>query len=393
MNINFLQANGQYIGYSTITKACNLYNINIRTGCFCNPGACSLITTLSSSEQIKNYEQGHVCWDEKDLINGKPTGSVRISFGWSNTEKDLDLFLSMVEENLIMKHDTQKEFFLEKRILTLKQFIIYPIKSCSGISVPSWELSEEGPLFDREWTLVDSNGNYLSQKHYPKMSQIIPSIDLITRTLTISFANEKINLDLDFYPPDLFQDCTVCGTKVVGLVYKDSHITGMLSKFLNVTCHLVRKNPYNDRFARDCDKKINFSNDSQYLLVSQASLDDVNERMKHYDIDHSGCHYQHSDWLVDRFRPNFVIQGEMKPFEEDEFQVLHMGQKEFKITGNCNRCSMICVDQITLRVQNEPLKTLMKYRRRETKILFGVLLAHTNFKKGDRVSVGDVIIN
>ncbi|XLS60426.1 hypothetical protein HN51_014654 [Arachis hypogaea] len=25
---------------------------------------------------------GHVCWDDHDVINGKPTGAVRVSFGY-----------------------------------------------------------------------------------------------------------------------------------------------------------------------------------------------------------------------------------------------------------------------------------------------------------------------
>ena len=36
----------------------------------------------------ENFEAGHVCWDDNDLIAGQPTGAIRISFGFSSTAAD-----------------------------------------------------------------------------------------------------------------------------------------------------------------------------------------------------------------------------------------------------------------------------------------------------------------
>ena len=43
-------------------------------------------------------QAGHVCGDSMDLIDGKPTGSVRISFGFSSTLSDAEQFLRFVYE-------------------------------------------------------------------------------------------------------------------------------------------------------------------------------------------------------------------------------------------------------------------------------------------------------
>ena len=44
------------------------------------------------------YEAGHVCGDMVDLINGKPTGSVRISFGYMSRQADVDTLLQLIRE-------------------------------------------------------------------------------------------------------------------------------------------------------------------------------------------------------------------------------------------------------------------------------------------------------
>ncbi|XLU18960.1 hypothetical protein S245_055026, partial [Arachis hypogaea] len=31
---------------------------------------------------------GHACWDDHDVINGKPTGAVRVSFGYMSTYEE-----------------------------------------------------------------------------------------------------------------------------------------------------------------------------------------------------------------------------------------------------------------------------------------------------------------
>jgi molybdenum cofactor sulfurtransferase len=65
--------------------------------------------------------------------------------------------------------------------------------------------------------------------------------------------------------------------------------------------------------------------------------------------------------VLERFRANFIIETmNGVPFEEDEFERIHIGSiafkvrnlfciktRKFKVTGKCTRCQMICVDQET----------------------------------------------
>ena len=59
-----------------------------------------LLCMMSSSfvllYSIGILKAGHVCGDDLDLIDGLPTGSVRVSFGFSSTLEDAETFLSFV---------------------------------------------------------------------------------------------------------------------------------------------------------------------------------------------------------------------------------------------------------------------------------------------------------
>ena len=50
-------------------------------------------------------QSGHVCGDSMDLIDGQPTGSVRISFGYSSTLEDARQFLRFVYECFLTNAD------------------------------------------------------------------------------------------------------------------------------------------------------------------------------------------------------------------------------------------------------------------------------------------------
>ena len=45
-----------------------LNKIHLRTGAFCNPGACAAALGLTAEDVKSNFEAGHVCWDDQDLI-------------------------------------------------------------------------------------------------------------------------------------------------------------------------------------------------------------------------------------------------------------------------------------------------------------------------------------
>ncbi|KAM6218432.1 molybdenum cofactor sulfurase [Rhynchocyon petersi] len=96
INFNVLDDQGNVIGYSQVDKMASLYNIQLRTGCFCNTGACQRYLGRSDEMVKKHLQAGHICGDNIDLIDGQPTGSVRISFGYMSTLEDAQAFLRFI---------------------------------------------------------------------------------------------------------------------------------------------------------------------------------------------------------------------------------------------------------------------------------------------------------
>lgn len=61
---------------------------------------------------------------------------------------------------------------------TIAQLWIHPVKSCAGISVTEAELTPTGLAWDRAWMVVDSEGEFVTQRELPRMALIQPSFKL-----------------------------------------------------------------------------------------------------------------------------------------------------------------------------------------------------------------------
>ncbi|MEQ2172972.1 hypothetical protein GOODEAATRI_026874 [Goodea atripinnis] len=114
VNFNLLDSSGQIIGYSQVDRMASLYNIHVRTGCFCNTGACQAFLGITNQQMKRNLQAGHVCGDNMDLVDGQPTGSVRVSFGYMSTFEDCQKFLKFVAECFVEKPVTVDQVRLQK---------------------------------------------------------------------------------------------------------------------------------------------------------------------------------------------------------------------------------------------------------------------------------------
>eukprot|EP00075_Anas_platyrhynchos_P018355 XP_027307608.1 molybdenum cofactor sulfurase isoform X5 [Anas platyrhynchos] len=56
INFNVLDENGEVIGFSQVEKMASLHNIHVRTGCFCNTGACQMHLGISDEDIQRNLQ-------------------------------------------------------------------------------------------------------------------------------------------------------------------------------------------------------------------------------------------------------------------------------------------------------------------------------------------------
>ena len=254
---NVLRDDGSFVGYNEVAKlaALNRPPLQLRTGCFCNPGACQEALQLTDEEVQNNYlTSNHVCGDHIDIINDKPTGGIRASFGKDSTWEDLDalvLFLGKNFVNKTMRTATPVPVSTVSEV-ELSEMYIFPIKSCAAQRVTRWTMHvDSGRLaFDREFALVDSSGTAMRLQTHPRMSLLQPRIDLLAKTMTVSApgcTDLVLLLDDDCLNTDIRDSVVkVCGNKCSGRLWGDYEASEWFSSFLGVQCWLARH--FGDRY-------------------------------------------------------------------------------------------------------------------------------------------------
>ena len=95
---NLLTANGEPMGFITFEKEASSRGFAVRTGGMCNPGGVQRYLDFPNKELAKIFEQGKVCGDAIDVVNGKPLGVIRVSFGACSTFEDVVQFVNFVRD-------------------------------------------------------------------------------------------------------------------------------------------------------------------------------------------------------------------------------------------------------------------------------------------------------
>jgi uncharacterized protein YcbX len=243
----------------------------------------------------------------------------------------------------------------------LTQLVFYPIKSCAGIQLSSATLTGAGlmheQIYDREWMLVDDDGNFLTQREYPRMALITPRLRSETMELR---APGMLRLDILLDLPDPVE----APTRRVKLwqhtfdAYDGDSVTRRwFSQFLGVSCQLVRFPPgahHPVSPARTGGKEIGtlFSDGYPLLLIGQESLDELNRRL---------AAQGRAALPMDRFRPNIVIAG-AEAHDEDHAASLVAGNAIIRPVKPCPRCPIPSIDQQTGVPGPDPLDVLRTYR-------------------------------
>lgn len=58
VTFNLKKSSGEYVGFMAVEKVMEAFNIQLRTGCFCNTGACQKYLGLSTESIKENYKVG-----------------------------------------------------------------------------------------------------------------------------------------------------------------------------------------------------------------------------------------------------------------------------------------------------------------------------------------------
>ncbi|XP_070624080.1 mitochondrial amidoxime-reducing component 1-like isoform X3 [Bos indicus] len=113
--------------------------------------------------------------------------------------------------------------------------------------------------------------------------------------------------------------------------------------------HMQPRNSHQVEDAFSPTDQIPYSDASPFLILSEASLADLNSRLE-------------KKVKIANFRPNIVISG-CGVYAEDSWNELLIGDVELKRVMACSRCILTTVDSDTgVMSRKEPLETLKSYR-------------------------------
>eukprot|EP00934_Nitzschia_sp_Nitz4_P001589 Nitzschia sp. Nitz4//scaffold65_size103378//27981//30389//NITZ4_004459-RA/size103378-processed-gene-0.25-mRNA-1//1//CDS//3329556219//1589//frame0 len=379
---NVVRADGSFVGYNEVSKLAGLYHVPIqfRTGCFCNPGACQEALQASEDQALAQYETaGHVCGDHIDLVDGKPTGAIRISFGKDSLWEDMDTLIVFLERTFVNGNASvqspKSTSSTGPTTVTLSEMYLYPIKSCGGQSVQEWKLDmPSGKLVhDRVFALVDTTGTAIRLQSCPKMTTIEPKIDLERNIMTVSAPGKEdliIHL-MDNSPLHCGENAVqVCGNRCGGQLWGDHRVSEWFSSYLGIQCWLAKfvngsyKGPNNQTVAV---RKKGFANEEALLLISENAVSMLNQVLLHRNQKMVGSRH---------FRPNLVVKGiEGDHHIEDQWKTVTIRSSgfSFETKGKCARCAMVDFDPYN-GSKGKTLQALAQYRRHKGQITFGIFL-------------------
>ena len=255
----------------------------------------------------------------------------------------------------------------------LAELKLYPIKSCAGIALQQATLTPAGlmteQIYDREWMLVDADGEALTQREFPKMALIEPRIKGETLEVRApGMLRLEIPLGLPHPDDERLIHVRIWDDEVDAYDCDDTTAT-WFSRAVGTECRLVRFHPKAERLSSmkwtDGAKAPNlFSDGFPMLVIGSGSLQDLNQKLV----------AQGREALpMNRFRPNIVI-GDVPPFEEEYAAAYRVGDAVLKPVKPCARCPIPSIDQESGEFGPDPLDVLQTYR--------------VNPRVGDRISFG-----
>ena len=241
--------------------------------------------------------------------------------------------------------------------LTLSEINIYPVKSFAGVGLDTVNLDRFGPVGDRRWMLVDECGVAITQRDQPHLALVQTS--LCPDSLGLQLDDEQITVSVP--KAHAARRMVKVWDDEVAAVDGGDDAAAWLAGQLDVNCRLVyipddSVRTVNGNFA-SAGETVGFADAFPLLLISQASLDDLNSRLE-------------SPVPMNRFRPNLVVDG-CEPFAEDSWKRIRIGKVEFDVAKPCDRCVMPSIDQATGEKDKSINRVLASFRRREGKIYFG----------------------
>lgn len=247
---------------------------------------------------------------------------------------------------------------------TLASIHLYPIKSTAGMPLARALVTQEGLAGDRRYMVVKPDGSFITARTHPQLQLVVATPVEGGLLLRYPGCEPLTLLEHEF---SLTLQATGVWSDSFNALHTHPRADEWLSRVAGEPVQLLWLGEESNRYREKTGTRVSFADGYPLLLISQGSLEDLNLR---------------SDALhqMSQFRTNLVASG-TRPFEEDGWKRIRIGEVEFLVAKPCSRCIMTTVEAGTDRFNalKEPLATLTRYRRGEDgEVYFGQNLVALN---------------
>jgi uncharacterized protein YcbX len=231
---------------------------------------------------------------------------------------------------------------------TISDLFVYPVKSCAGVRMKEVSVVPTGFAFDRNWMVVDAEGNFVTQREHSTLALVKPQLN---GGITLT-APEMEPLHLSTNSAGEPATISLFGEKH-GAMSTTPEADAWFSKYLGGTFRLVKCDPATRRlggvqYAERDAAPTSFVDNYGVLVISQASHASLNQKLP-------------QAVPMNRFRPNIVVVG-IDEHEEDYFINARCGDVALRFVNPCYRCSLTSIDQQSAMPGLDVLPTLSTYR-------------------------------
>ena len=221
---------------------------------------------------------------------------------------------------------------------------VFPIKSCKSVQVAEIEFDEFGVACDRRFMITTSKGHLLSQRGgYPILATVIANFVVENGKRLLCASAPSMSWDLKFEP-------VLEGPRVDAYVSYDEKVRvidqgeipakwfnqlfGLETTFNRLVAGAEKTSSAGESFQRLVPTlppslknrlppmQVCLADLAPVTVVSHESLADLNVRLRERGV---------NEVPLNRFRMNIEVAGCSRPFEEDDWFLVHIGEVPFLV--------------------------------------------------------------
>ena len=250
----------------------------------------------------------------------------------------------------------------------------------AGLAVTTAEVRPEGLRDDRRWMVVDASGENITARERHAMLHVHPEPDG-AGGLTLTYRDGSL-APIRVRRPDHAPDVPVGLSRLSTATSTSADADAWVSKVVGEPARLVwlddpTRRSVGENHGGKAGDVLSLADAGPVHLTTESSLERLNDWMAE-----SGG----EPIPIGRFRSNLVVEGDVEPFAEDNWQRVRVGGVSFRFGEYCDRCVLPTIDTETLETSKEPTRTLARHRRWDGKVWFGVRLIPETL---GTISVGD----